>query len=337
MAPGHTGAVPIADDPQPHSSDDPGQAAPDPFDGLELDESFLRSATANEPTARTRMLSARWRLKPPVDPGGRRWSPEPAPTISRGPRSKVRSIVPVVLAVGITLVAITIGPGSKSHSAARPAVPPSRVAGSSGPTTDVALPGGGVTDGSKCGAKGFHHFASPTPPTHPEARPGGPGPGPQLVLGSYGFERRSAHDPGRFTLDLLLAPGADQPLDLSAPLGPQGVAVEIEGPNGLVGGAYNVPITLDDGTSRTTDGRIRIRSENGGSAEVVLPAQILCPGIDALAVNLSAPLDSRNTIIGQPPYTLTVSISDPAIGALRRAVGSTAAGDVLSTDNRVPR
>ncbi|MFD0344967.1 hypothetical protein ACFQ0M_00565 [Kitasatospora aburaviensis] len=49
-----------------------------------------------------------------------------------------------------------------------------------------------------------------------------------------------------------------------------------------------------------------------------------------------APTDSHNTITGQPPYRLTVSISDPAIGALRRQVGSTVPGDVLATDNRTP-
>ncbi|MFC5663869.1 hypothetical protein ACFP3U_12850 [Kitasatospora misakiensis] len=64
--------MPIADDPRPNPSDEPGR---DPFDDLVLDERFVRAATVKEPTARTRMLTARWRHQPPVDPGGRRWSP----------------------------------------------------------------------------------------------------------------------------------------------------------------------------------------------------------------------------------------------------------------------
>ncbi|MGW8361122.1 hypothetical protein ACWGK1_11205 [Streptomyces wedmorensis] len=70
---------------------------------------------------------------------------------------------------------------------------------------------------------------------------------------------------------------------------------------------------------------------------VTLPAQALCPGYDGFAVQemLGAPIDSSNTVIGEPPYRLTVSISDPAVGALRRASGSPLTGDVLSVDNRI--
>lgn len=50
---------------------------------------------------------------------------------------------------------------------------------------------------------------------------------------------------------------------------------------------------------------------------------------------LVAPIDSSNTTIGDPPYRLTVSISDPAVGALRRASGSPLSGDFLSADNRI--
>ncbi|MFF2149238.1 hypothetical protein [Kitasatospora sp. NPDC058190] len=72
---------------------------------------------------------------------------------------------------------------------------------------------------------------------------------------------------------------------------------------------------------------------------MTLPSEALCPGFDGFAVQqrLMAPTDSNNTITGQPPYRLTVSISDPAIGALRRQTGSPVPGDVLATDNRTPR
>ncbi|MFJ9948203.1 hypothetical protein [Kitasatospora sp. NPDC091207] len=208
-------------------------------------------------------------------------------------------------------------------------------------TSDAALPGGGTFIGSRCGAKGFHHF---TPPVTPVPAPTGRGerrgrgtPGPQLVLGSYGFGRDGAHDQGEFTIGLLLGPGTERVLELSGPLGPEGVAVEIEGPEGIVGGAYGLPVTLSDDGARSPEGKIRITPGSGGSAVVTLPAQALCPGYDGFALQpvLVAPTGSSNTIIGDPPYRLTVSISDPAVGALRRAAGSPLTGDVLSADNRI--
>ncbi|MFD9596401.1 hypothetical protein ACFWA9_27155 [Kitasatospora sp. NPDC059973] len=209
------------------------------------------------------------------------------------------------------------------------------------PTTDAALPGGGTFIGSRCGTKNFHHF---TPPVTPVPEPTGRGerrgrrtPGPQLVLGSYGFGRHGVDDQGEFTIDLLLGPGTERELELSGPLGPEGVAVEIEGPEGIVGGAYGLPVTLSDDEVPSPEGKVRITPGSGGSAGVTLPAQALCPGYDGFALQrvLVAPLDSSNTIIGDPPYRLTVSISDPAVGALRRASGSPLTGDVLSADNRI--
>ncbi|MGA5821508.1 hypothetical protein ACPC54_27005 [Kitasatospora sp. NPDC094028] len=218
---------------------------------------------------------------------------------------------------------------------------PRAVPASPRPAVDVALPGGGVFDGSRCGAKGFHHF-EPAPAAftfdagpEPDAAP----PGPQLVLGSYGFSRNSATDPGHFTIGLLLGPGSgSRALDLSAPLGPQGVAVEIEGPDGLVGGAHGLPVTHEDDAPSGAGGTVRVGPEGGASVQVTLPAAALCPGFDGFAVQqrLVAPTDAHNSTTGQPLYRLTVSISDPAIGALRRRVGSAVPGDVLATDNRVP-
>ncbi|MFI9160551.1 SCO2583/SCO2584 N-terminal domain-containing protein [Kitasatospora aureofaciens] len=72
--------MPIAEDPEPRPSQgrEPGGSGPsgaggkDPFADLVLDEEFVRSATVKEQSGRTRMLAARWKHTPPVDPGGRR-------------------------------------------------------------------------------------------------------------------------------------------------------------------------------------------------------------------------------------------------------------------------
>jgi hypothetical protein len=42
-----------------------GDAARDGLDGLVLDEDFIRSAETSEPSARARMLAARWRREEP--------------------------------------------------------------------------------------------------------------------------------------------------------------------------------------------------------------------------------------------------------------------------------
>jgi hypothetical protein len=208
----------------------------------------------------------------------------------------------------------------------------------SGPARAVALAGGGVSDGDKCGAKGYHYFALSAVTDTGGALPGTPA-GPQLILAAYGGGKSGPADPGDFTISLLLAPGSvSHALDLSAPLGPLGVAVEIEGPDGLVGGAHNVPVTLDDTSARLPNGKIRVTA-SGLSVELKIPAQALCPGYDVTSVvaKLKPPIDSSNTITGQPPYTITASISDPAIATLRTELGSTVAGPVLAANNLVPR
>ncbi|MFJ2186599.1 hypothetical protein ACIOJE_01385 [Kitasatospora sp. NPDC087861] len=72
--------MPIAEDPEPRpaAGREPGGSDPseaggkDPFADLVLDEEFVRGATVQEQSGRTRMLAARWKHTPPVDPGGRR-------------------------------------------------------------------------------------------------------------------------------------------------------------------------------------------------------------------------------------------------------------------------
>ncbi|MFF5844391.1 hypothetical protein ACIP4T_36320 [Streptomyces massasporeus] len=42
-----------------------GHEAPDDLDGVVLDEDFIRSAGTSEPSARARMLAAKWRREEP--------------------------------------------------------------------------------------------------------------------------------------------------------------------------------------------------------------------------------------------------------------------------------
>ncbi|MFJ7340646.1 hypothetical protein ACIQU3_10180 [Streptomyces sp. NPDC101110] len=42
-----------------------GDGARDDLDGVELDEDFIRSAGVSEPSARARMLAAKWRREEP--------------------------------------------------------------------------------------------------------------------------------------------------------------------------------------------------------------------------------------------------------------------------------
>ncbi|WBP91312.1 hypothetical protein [Kitasatospora cathayae] len=155
-------------------------------------------------------------------------------------------------------VAVGMDPAGLLNGSGRSARDPWAVPVSPEPAADVALPGGGVSDGTRCGTKGFHHF-KPAPASFTFAagpQSDAPPPGPQLVLSSYGFSRTSQKDPGHFTIGLGLGPGpgaGDRALDLSAPLGPQGVAVEIEGSDGLVAGAHGLPL-ISSSHSRSTHG-----------------------------------------------------------------------------------
>ena len=207
----------------------------------------------------------------------------------------------------------------------------------SGPAKDVALPGGGISDGGECGTKGFHHFAV-SEATHTDDAVHKPPQTPQLVLGSYGGGTGPTGGAYAINISLLFSPGSAPSVDLAAPLGPDGVAFEIEGPDGLVAGAHSLAVTLDNPEIKGADGKIHIGRDGKGSVSLTIPAQAVCPGYDVVDVvrHLMTPIDSQNTITGPPPYILTVSISDPAIGSARKAYGTTAGGDVLSTDNRGP-
>ncbi|MGW7444822.1 SCO2583/SCO2584 N-terminal domain-containing protein [Kitasatospora sp. NPDC054795] len=75
--------MPTAEDPQPRPETGREAGGKDPFADLVLDEEFVRGATVKEQSGRTRMLSARWKHTPPVDPGGRR-SVNDGPSASKG-------------------------------------------------------------------------------------------------------------------------------------------------------------------------------------------------------------------------------------------------------------
>ncbi|MFI6153190.1 hypothetical protein ACIBCA_10890 [Kitasatospora sp. NPDC051170] len=64
--------MPIAEDPEPRPDEGREAGGKDPFADLVLDEDFVKGAEVKEQSGRTRMLSARWKHTPPVDPGGRR-------------------------------------------------------------------------------------------------------------------------------------------------------------------------------------------------------------------------------------------------------------------------
>ncbi|MGW4563134.1 hypothetical protein ACWEN3_12230 [Streptomyces sp. NPDC004561] len=313
--------VPPAEGPDEHP-DEPSAISDEQW------AAFLRDAAEGgggpapkEPSARARMLARRLRGRPR------------AASRPRGPRggalrARATATVPWLAAAAVVLL------GAYQMDLLSWFGPPA-----SGPAEAVALPGGGVSDGDHCGARGYHYFplpadaSSPPPPDSPDH----PRPGPQLVLGSYGYERLS-RAPGHLNVGLLFAPGPKGSLKLSRTLGGEGVAVEIEGPHGLVAGAYGLPVTWSTGGKADGADSTRIDLTGGGGGEVVLPLKALCPGYDAHTVTqgLMTPVDSHNTITGQPPYTLTVSVRDPAIGESRTARGLPAGGNLLNTNNLVP-
>ncbi|MFD8701636.1 hypothetical protein ACFV1W_03300 [Kitasatospora sp. NPDC059648] len=108
--------MPIAEDPEPRPSEggEPGGSDPsgaggkDPFADLVLDEEFVRSATVKEQSGRTRMLAARWKHTPPVDPGGRR-SVNDGPAAPQGGTARPVGLVePAAVSSGDTWTTRTI-------------------------------------------------------------------------------------------------------------------------------------------------------------------------------------------------------------------------------------
>jgi len=96
--------------------DDPHNTTPsepDPFEGLVLDEDFVRGATHQEGSARARLLASKWQQEPPADTS---WRPEPTPPrrwYERGPlrRRGVRRAALAVAVVAVLLLLASAGPG----------------------------------------------------------------------------------------------------------------------------------------------------------------------------------------------------------------------------------
>lgn len=175
---------------------------------------------------------------------------------------------------------------------------------------DRALDGGGTAALSECGASALP-FPGPRPPKDSAT--------PQMVVRSYGYSSTGAHDAGRITINLSVAAGSARALVLSAPLGPEGPGIEIRGRDGVMAAAYGLPVKV---TSRLADGVLR-----AGTLplefEVALPAAATCPGHRLRDVMKST------TASGGSSATLTVTISDPAIGRHRAAHGVDASSDLL--------
>ncbi|MFD0259616.1 hypothetical protein ACFVH7_15225 [Kitasatospora indigofera] len=85
--------MPIVEDPDPRPSEGSDPDGSDPFENLVLDEEFVKGAAVKEQAGRTRMLAARWKDQPPVDPGARRTVLDPTP--ARPKRRLRRAPAPV--------------------------------------------------------------------------------------------------------------------------------------------------------------------------------------------------------------------------------------------------
>ncbi|MEY2244055.1 hypothetical protein AB8A21_14190 [Streptomyces sp. BF23-18] len=72
------------------SGDGPGDTAGKPWDDLVLDENFVRSAETTEPSARARMLAARWRESGPDPQPWRSDEPPAGWFFSKGRRRRWR-------------------------------------------------------------------------------------------------------------------------------------------------------------------------------------------------------------------------------------------------------
>ncbi|MDX3245089.1 hypothetical protein [Streptomyces sp. ME18-1-4] len=177
---------------------------------------------------------------------------------------------------------------------------------------DTPLSGGGTAALSLCGQREQYHFAGPRPPKDSAT--------PQMVVMSYRYSSTGASDPGRITIRLSVAAGSEESMTLGSPLGVEGPSVEIQGPDGVEVAAYGLPVKVISGSA---DGRLQVGSKGTLDYEVRVPPAAACPGH-----SLSRAVENTS-MQGADFSTLTVTISDPAIGRYREARGVDAAGDLL--------
>ncbi|MFK0141657.1 hypothetical protein [Streptomyces murinus] len=320
----------------------PPAQGPDESPSDEQWEAFLRDAmegggagAPKEASARDRLAAAR--VRRPRRPRLRR----PRSGTARSATAWLAAAAPwTAVAAVVVFGAFQMGLIPVPRSS-----PPAPAAGpASGPAEAVSLPGGGTSDGDRCGTKGYHHFPLPAGATDVEPpAPASPASGPQLSLSHYGY----AADPdgeGDIVIGLrFTTPGTKKPLQVSRALGGEGAAVEIEGPDGLVAGAHGLPVIWPSAAHASASGApaasgASVDVSDGGGGEIVVPAEALCPGHDgdSVARSLVPPADSTGAVTGPPPYRLVVSLRDPAVGTLRTALGLPAGGGLLSAVNLVP-
>ncbi|MEU3535241.1 hypothetical protein AB0E70_27210 [Streptomyces murinus] len=317
----------------------PPAQGPDESPSDEQWEAFLRDAMEGGGAGAPKEASARDRLA-----AARRVRRPRRPRQPRRPRSA--TAWPAAAAPWIAVAAVVVFGAFQLGLIPVPrSSPPAPAAGpASGPAEAVSLPGGGTSDGDRCGTKGYHHFPLPAGATDVEPpAPASPASGPQLSLSHYGY----AADPdgeGDIVIGLrFTTPGTKKPLQVSRALGGEGAAVEIEGPDGLVAGAHGLPVIWPSAARASASGApaasgASVDVSDGGGGEIVVPAEALCPGHDgdSVARSLVPPADSTGAVTGPPPYRLVVSLRDPAVGTLRTALGLPAGGGLLSAVNLVP-
>lgn len=95
----------------------------DPFEGLVLDEEFVKGAAQTEPSARARMLAERWRHEPPQNTGFREAANKETPRRVRarrggdgprrtsGPRDRTNLKVAVVFVILATVLLLASSRG----------------------------------------------------------------------------------------------------------------------------------------------------------------------------------------------------------------------------------
>ncbi|WP_282206034.1 SCO2583/SCO2584 N-terminal domain-containing protein [Kitasatospora fiedleri] len=122
--------MPTTDEPRPGDGG-PG-SSDDPFEGLVLDEEFVRAATNREASGRARMLTERWKREPP--PVNEPWRPttevRPAGKARRtgraaGPKRArpVRGVLLFALVVAVVLVGLRLTGAGRSDAPASSALP----------------------------------------------------------------------------------------------------------------------------------------------------------------------------------------------------------------------
>ncbi|WP_174805541.1 hypothetical protein [Kitasatospora sp. MMS16-BH015] len=134
--------MPIAEDPDARSAEEPEN---DPFEGLVLDEDFVRAAPVKEQSGRARMLAARWQREAPAvtPPHGHPAPPAPEAGRMRRLRGRVgqrwQTVLIVLCVIGMAALGLRLGDSGKPAPAPSPA-PTQVVTTPSSPADGTASP-----------------------------------------------------------------------------------------------------------------------------------------------------------------------------------------------------